>query len=300
MESLNSLKPMLLSEVLEPFDDKDYIYELKFDGFRTIIHVNTKEIHILSRNGHDVTKLYPELKSICNLVKKETIFDGEIISFKDGIPSFSNLQRRNVLKDISKIEALSKKAPIAFVAFDILYEGKSLTELPLLKRKKILDKYDETDFFVKTKFVIKDGKKLFKRVVDLGLEGIVAKKKDSLYYPGMRTKDWIKIKNFKDGIFLIGGYTVNKLTASLLLGQRRDKNLYYVGKVSIGLDSELYKKVAKLKKRTSSPFKDHKDEGEIYVLPKLNCEVEFTEWTDSKHLRHPIFKREVRKDESND
>lgn len=279
---------MLLKEVDKPFNDKNYIYELKFDGIRAIIYVSKDQIIITNRHGVDITRLYPELKSIMKIVgNKKVVFDGEIVTFDKGVPSFSKLQLRSHLKDINKINKLCSDTPVAFIAFDILYENKELLNLKLTERKKILNKYKDTDYFIKSKVYI-DGIKLFDRVKKLNLEGIVAKENESLYIPGKRVYSWLKIKNFKVGNFLIHGYIKNKDKYSLLLGEYKNNKLYYVGKVSVIEKNEILKMVVKSKKYANI-FVNSNEEG-IYVEPLYKIKVHYMERTDTNMLRQPFVK----------
>ena len=174
-------EPMKLKEIDKPFNSNDYIFELKFDGIRAIIFASKDNIKIQSRNRQDLTFLFPELDTIKNLVDKNVIFDGEIVAFENDRYSFSKIQKRLHLKSKDKILRASKEDPITFVVFDILYENKDLTNLSLLERKKYLKKYKDTDYFIKTKTIHKDGIKFFESVKKLNLEGIIAKKKNGKY-----------------------------------------------------------------------------------------------------------------------
>ena len=118
--------PMLLSEVKKPFDDQDYLFELKYDGIRALIFASPKEVIIKSRNNYDITYLYPELQSIKNIVKTKCIFDGEIVLMENDSPSFLALQKRANLKQKNKIFEQSQTNPVIFMVFDILYENKNL------------------------------------------------------------------------------------------------------------------------------------------------------------------------------
>ncbi len=289
-------EPMLLSEQAYPFDDDGYMFELKFDGIRALVHASPKNVRIFSRRGNDITSQYPELQNIRELVKDKTIFDGEIVSFESGKPSFSKLQNRNLLKDKTKIATMSKEEPVAFIAFDCLCKGsKDLTTTPLIERKKVLEEFLDTDFFIKTRYVFKDGKNLFQKVVKMRLEGIIAKRSDSLYEIGVRTKDWIKIKNYKKGTFVIGGLVDNKLKTSLLLGEWRGLDFKFVGKVSIMRDIPLYKNLKRIKGIKTSPFSDYEEKNVKYISPNISCEVAYIERTPSGHLRQPVFKKESEK-----
>ncbi len=290
-------QPMLLKEIPKPFDSKDYIYEIKYDGIRAIVFASPKEVKVQTRNKIDVTNTFPELQLIKNIVKDNTIFDGEIVAFKDDLPTFSKLQERNRLKNKHKILSLSKEDPVTFVCFDILYhKQKDLRNLSLLERKNILEEYPDNEVFMKDKYIQEYGKKLFKSVKELNLEGIIAKKKDSIYEINTRTDNWLKIKNFKKEIFYIGGYidNLNSNTISLLLGEYRHNKFYFVGKVAMGKKRKLYLKIKNLKVNQKSPFTDY--EGECnYIKPIYRCKIFYIERTNNNHLRQPIFKEEINK-----
>ncbi len=284
----NNLKigPMLLKEVDKVFDDKNYIYEVKFDGIRALIHVSKNSFKIVSRGGKDITENYPELKEIQKVVgNKKVIFDGEIIALDKGKPSFQLLQSRSHLKNISL--EIQNKIPVYYMVFDIIYENKELIDLSLQERKKYLDKYPDTDIFIKTKSY-DEGKKLFKRVKELNLEGIVAKEKNSLYIPNKRVDTWIKIKNIKDAEFYIHGYVFNKEKYSLLLGEYRGNELYYVGKVSVMPDKDIIK-IVKKQKKVKNKFKNYEESG-IFIEPKIQVTITFLEKTKEGKLRHPALK----------
>ena len=256
--------PMLLKEVDKPFDSQDYLYELKFDGIRILTFVSPTHFKIISRNGLNLTSLFPELKNIQKQVTKPVIFDGEIVSFNDNnLPSFFKLQKRIRLKNKSKVTYYSKEEPVIFVAFDILYENKDLIKLPLIKRKEILNKYEDTEYFIKSKYILAKGRSLYKEIKKINLEGIIAKKINSSYQINVRTDDWVKIKNYQKDIFYVGGYQDNKsdFTITLLLGEYRNNLFYYVGKVTLGKKKAFYKDILKEKKENKSYFVDYQKEA---------------------------------------
>lgn len=282
----NAFTPMLLKEVSKPFNDKNYLYELKFDGIRAIVKVNKKCIKIVNRHNKDITHLFPELASIKDIVKNNCIFDGEIVAMEEGYPSFLKLQHRIHLKDKPKIKYQSIHNPIVFIAFDILYKDKNLDQLPLIERKKVLDSFKENDSFLKSRWIEEKGISLYKYVKKVKLEGIVAKKKDSVYEINKRSLSWLKIKNFKKDTFLIGGYQKNKNNSlSLLLGKYINKEFIFVGKVMLSPKRALYERVLKQKKINKSPFKEEIEA--IYIKPTLSCLVSYSEMTQSGHLRQP-------------
>jgi len=284
------LSPMLLKEVSKPFNDKNYIYELKYDGIRALIYASNKEFKIITRNGNNVASIYPELKSIQKIVgKHKVIFDGEIIAFHNNKPSFRELQKRSHLKNKSKINKMIEEIPVLFVAFDILYLDKDLTNLELMKRKKILNSFKDSDYFRKT-IIYDDGLELFKHIKKLGLEGIVAKQKTSKYIPNKRVDNWVKIKNFKKEHFYIHGFVKLKDKYSLFLGKYKNKKLTYVGKVSVTSDNQTLKQV-KLLKKVSNKFDNFNEVGN-YVDPKYKILVHYMERTDNETLRQPFIKSE--------
>lgn len=285
-------KPMLLKEVTKPFDSELFLYELKFDGRRAIIHVSPELIKIFSRNGFDVTYLYPELHEIKKLVKQEMIFDGEIVLFEDGIPNFSKLQMRSQTKSTIRIDYFSKNIPVCFMVFDCLYSGSDISNKTLLERKKVLNKFKDMDYFIKVNYVLKEGIKLFKRVKIVNFEGIVAKRIDSLYETDTRSEDWLKIKNLKEETFYVGGYVDKEKIAmvSLDLGEFKNNKLYFVGRVMLSKKHSLYQKILKEKIKKVSPFCDYNDKETTYIKPCYTCKVSYLERTKSNKLRQAVLR----------
>lgn len=283
--------PMLLKEINEVINSKDYLYEIKYDGIRALMFVNTDTLKIISRNKKDITYLYPELKSVKELFNENVILDGEIITMHKNKVSFEKLQERSHLKDISKIAWYQEHSPVIFVAFDILYKGKDLTKLPLTERKKILEEIGENDYLIKSK-VYDDGQKLFDTVKKLNIEGIVAKKKDSIYEINTRSYSWIKIKNYKKSIFIVGGYETKKSNyISLKLGEYKNNKLIYIGSASLIKSNPLYNKIITSKKVKKTTF-DNYDENIIYIEPTIKCRVKYIEKTKNGQLRQPVIMKE--------
>lgn len=283
------LSPMLLKEIDKPFNDNNYIYELKYDGIRTLMYVSTNIFKLITRNGNDVAKIYLELKTVQNIVgKHKVIFDGEIVAFKNGKPSFSELQHRNNLKNAKTIENKITEIPVCFVVFDIIYLDKDLTNLELMERKNILNNFSDTDIFIKTK-MYDDGLKLFSHIKKIGLEGIVAKQKSSKYICGKRVVTWVKIKNFKKQYFYVYGYSKLKDKYALYLGEFKNKKLYPVGKVSVMKNNDVLKLVKKQKK-INSTFIDS-NENITNVEPINKILVHYLERTENNTLRQPFIKK---------
>ena len=279
------LRPMLLKEEEKVVQDKEFLYEIKFDGIRALIYVSKNSFKILSRKGNDLTNKYPELKEIQKIVgDHQVIFDGEIIATNNGLPSFSLLQQRNRIKKV--IDEIIEEIPVTFIAFDILYDNKNLMSESLLNRKKILEKYNDTNYFIKSK-VYDNGINLFKMIKKVGLEGIVEKKKNGLYFEGERTFDWIKVKNIKVDNFLVHGYLEKTNTYSLLLGEHKNNKLKYVGKVSINKKHEIMNTLKKMKK-TNNQFVNF-DEKATYIIPIKKVRIHYLERTNSGMLRHAVL-----------
>lgn len=283
-----TLSPMLLEEIKKPFNDPNYLYEIKFDGFRALIYINRETIIIKSRNGIILNDIFPELINIKNIIKNPCILDGEIVYLENGKPNIKPLQERMRTKNKIKSKNLQEKYPAVFICFDILYNGKDLTNTPLIKRKHILDKFKENEVFQKTKFFLEKGKELFKFIKKENLEGIVAKEINSKYYFGKRESVWLKIKNIQSDYFYIGGYSQNKNnTISLYLGEKRKNKLYFVGKISVSNKKEIYFQVLKAKLHKKSPFQDYEDKNCNYIKPRIDILVHYTEKTSNNMLRHP-------------
>lgn len=283
------LSPMLLKEIDKPFNNNNYIYEIKYDGIRTLMYISANTFKLITRNGNNVARTYPELKTIQSIIgKHKVIFDGEIIAFKDSKPSFSELQHRNNLKNIKTIESKIKEIPVCFVVFDIIYLDKDLTNLELLARKRILNSFPDTDIFIKTK-MYDNGLKLFSNIKRIGLEGIVAKQKTSKYICGKRVDNWVKIKNFKKEYFYIYGYTKLKDKYALYLGEFKNKKLYPVGKVSV-MENNNVLKLVKKQKKINNTFIDA-NENITYIEPINKILVHYLERTENSTLRQPFIKK---------
>lgn len=284
------LNPMLLYEVSKPFDNKDYIFELKFDGIRALIFINKGKIIIKSRRGIILNDIYPELLDIKNLSEDVCIFDGEIVLIKNGKPSFSKLQERMKLKNDVLISHMKENEPVVFVCFDILYKNKDLTTTKLIKRKEILNKFQDSNVFMKSLYVENNGIKLFDFVKKEGLEGIIAKKKASFYTYGKRTDAWLKIKNYRVEDFYVCGYIKNKNdTLSIILGELKNNKYYTVGKVLMGNKNPLYKKIIK-ENKVDNYLENYKELNSFFIKAKYKIAINYLERTKNNYLREPRIK----------
>jgi bifunctional non-homologous end joining protein LigD len=308
------IKPML-AEISKPFDDDNFLFEIKFDGTRTIAYIDKKkkEVRFLNRRGFWFEDRYPEMKDLWQDVDAEkAILDGELVVFKEGKPDFYLLAEREHVGEKTRAEILSKINPATYVVFDILHlDGKDLVDLPLIKRKKILEKIvRESERVLISVFVVGEGRKFFEEVKAKELEGVMAKKLNSTYQIGKRSKDWLKIKVLNTLDCIICGYTLGegkreKYFGALLLGAWHEGKLKYLGRVGTGWEEKDLEEITAILKKIEigkNPFDVFEEEPAIlekvkWVEPKLVCEVEFMELTEDLKLRAPSFKR-LREDKS--
>lgn len=286
--------PMLIGHEVEPFDDENYIFELKLDGIRTLLYLDEQQTIIKNKRNKDVTDLYPELKNIHLNTKKRCVLDGEIVVFKNGKPCFSDIQKRSLMTDPIKIMFVMKNIPVEVDVFDILYyDQKELFNLPLMERKKILtEKIKEGHGLSISRYVEKDGIAFYNLVMYNQLEGIVGKRKDSLYFEGIRTKDWKKIKYMKDEDVIICGYEEEEgIVKSYILASYDKHHLLYRGKVSLGISNEEKKMVQKFEQtHQRSPLFSLNSTNIHWIKPLLVGTVHYMELTKNNHFRQPVWK----------
>lgn len=289
--------------------DEDWAYEMKWDGIRAVVHIDGPEVRLMSRNGNDLTATYPDLvEELTDVVDAESaILDGEIVALdKQSRPNFGLLQQRMGLTKKLEVEQAAKDVPVHLMLFDVLaLGGTSQRKEPYEARREVLrsviTEVDKGRVQVPPAF---DGEfaAAFKSSSDLGLEGVVAKKRDSTYTLGRRSRSWIKVKHSRMQDVVIGGWRRGNGRraggiGSLLLGiPGEDGILGYIGRVGTGFgDKELDTLKMRLDKipRKTSPFDDvprTDSTGARWVSPRLVGEVEFTEWTATNRLRHPTWR----------
>jgi bifunctional non-homologous end joining protein LigD len=296
------VEPMKAVLVDKPFDRSGWIFEEKYDGIRAITYIHDGTLEILSRNQKPMTMRYPELADIPKWVDaKEAILDGEIIVLnKRGTASFSDLQSRFGVTDISVIEKLGKSQKIMYFVFDLIYvDGLDLMPARLLDRKAILTKIvQKHDVFRVAPHTSGNGIARFRDAERRHLEGIMAKNGDS-HYEQRRSTEWLKIKTTMRQEAVIVGYTKpqgnREYFGALHLGLYDGKRLVSVGKVGTGFDRTLLKEIYDLMqplKTNNVPFAEKPSglpESVQWLKPKLVCEIKFTERTKNGDFRHPAF-----------
>lgn len=286
------MRAMLIQKEEAPFDDEDYIYELKLDGVRCLAYIQDGKVEFRNKRNMNLTKKFPELQQIGKQVKGTCILDGELYVYRDGNIDFFEIQKRVLMSDQFKQRLASKESPATYTAFDILYlNGKLLVDEPLMKRKKLLQKtIKENDRMNITRIIEKEGIALYELTKKQNLEGIVAKKKDSLYYPDKKTKDWIKCKNLLDDDFIIIGYIPKeKGIVSLVLAQYEQEKLRYMGHVTMGVSLPYLLSHSKPTKDSPSLQLPSNHEHAIWITPYLVGTLKYMERLEHG-LRQPIFK----------
>lgn len=293
------IHPMLATLVDDPFSDPEWIFETKWDGFRSVCFVKNGEARFVSRNQIEMTRQYPELARVGEQVaSKEAILDGEIVALdKDGMPRFQLLQPRVGRK--SSLDALRGHGHIVYYVFDLLYvDGYDLMPCPAVERKALLQKILKPASFIKlSEHISGDGQAFFKEIEKFHLEGMIAKRANSPYVQ-KRSRDWLKVKTIQRSEVVIGGYTEPRGSRSnfgaLVVGLYRGHDLHYVAHAGGGFNqrtlAEIYKLMQPLKTK-ASPFVDAPKTNEPvqWIKPKLVAEVKFSEWTADYRLRHPVF-----------
>ena len=280
------LQPMLATLTDAPLDDKGWIFEDKYDGFRMVAKIDGGKVTLYSRNGKIISDSYIEVAKALEDVKGNAVIDGELVALdEEGVSHFQLLQN-----------ALRHKARLLNLMFQ---DGDDLRGCELLERKKrlksILPRHKLIEF---SRHRPKSGTEFFEEAERKGLEGIMAKRADSKYLSGVRTDDWLKIKTSKRQEVVIAGFTAPKRTrpffGALALAVRQKNSWRYIGHVGAGFThktlEELHGKLVKLK-CPKSPFSTKvKDEAvTTWVKPSLVAEVKFTEWTGSGEMRHPVY-----------
>ncbi|CAA9888689.1 Bifunctional non-homologous end joining protein LigD (fragment) [Candidatus Methylobacter favarea] len=282
---------MLAKETEEPFDDKDWIFETKWDGYRAIAELNKADVKLYSRNGNLFNAAYPEVIDALAQMAIDAVIDGEIVVMDEaGNPNFQLLQHYGE----------DRAHPIYYYVFDGLkINGQSVMQLPLLERKeKLRTLLKESDIIKYSDPIEEQGKAMFALAGEKNREGIMAKKADSRYLPGRRTANWLKIKYHKTMDAIIGGFTEpageRKYFGALVLGLKQGDTLEYIGHTGSGFNASLLKKIYEQLQPLitfQSPFDERVKTNTpvTWVKPAIVCEVKFTEKTRDGKLRHPFL-----------
>ena len=287
------IKPMLATLIEEPFDHPDWIFEMKWDGYRAVAECRDGDVSLYSRNGISFNQKYPPIREALRKFSFEAVLDGEIVVVDDrGYPDFQMLQ------DYRK----SGSGHLLYYIFDLLYfAGHDLTNLPLVRRKELLKKILPSVPNVKfSDHVGKEGVLFFKVVKDKGLEGIIAKHSQSAYRMGRRSRQWLKVKTHLTQEGVIAGFTrprgSRKHLGALVLGVYKGDELTYIGHTGGGFGAETLREIREkleplIRKRCPFRVEPQTNTEVTWVKPELVCEVLFHGWTDEGIMRQPVFLR---------
>ncbi len=304
----HAIRPMLATIIDKPFDDEDWLYEVKWDGYRAITYLDGKTVRLVSRNQNDLTAAYPELQAVPDYIQARTaILDGEIIALDEqGRSSFSLMQQRTgVGEGGRRIRRTRDDIPVVYYLFDVLYaDGYDVMQVDLEKRKQLLAMILRPNDLVRySDHYIGNGTALFEAAAQNGLEGIIAKRRRSCYEQ-RRSSDWLKIKIVKRQECVIGGYTdprgARENFGSVVLGLYDDRGrLIPVGQAGSGFTQQTHastwKKLHALE-TDRNPFfgKVESDRQVHFVKPELVAEIKFSDWTHEGQsggvkMRAPVF-----------
>lgn len=303
------IKPMLATAIDKPFNNKEWVFEVKWDGVRALAFERNDTGRLQSRNGNDITSTYPEVaealqRSLTGI--DSAILDGEIVVLdKNGHPDFQGHQSRMHIQNTREIEKLAQEIPATYYLFDILYHnGKNVEQSDYLERRQLLTQTIRPNEYIRiSDFIEERGIEMLQHTKKLNLEGIIAKKKSSPYQEGTRSRDWLKIKNIKTQDCVVVGYTEGlgrrkNAFGSLLLAiyNPLEKKFTFVGHSGSGFDDQsvklIYSKLEKIRIDTmpieSLPYKNR---NTVWVEPTFVAEIKFTGWTKDGIMRAPIFLR---------
>jgi bifunctional non-homologous end joining protein LigD len=296
----------MLAKTGKPFDSKDFFFEPKWDGLRAILFFHEGRIELQNRNLRDATGSYPELQNVKGGVRaKAAIIDGEVVVLaENGAPNFGHLQARFGVDDPKRVSLLAKTTPVTYVAFDLLHiDGQDTLTRPLVERKKRLKSIvKEGPYLLYGDHIEAEGTRFFKEATSRGFEGVIAKESQSQYVPGLRTENWVKIKQINTADCVVVGWSEGEgarapTFGSLILGAYDDAGqLKHVGNVGGGFSNialnDLKGKLSRIE-RSSATVEGSVDSPTpvTWVKPRLVVEVAYMALTNDRRLRFPRFKR---------
>ncbi|WP_028981609.1 DNA ligase D [Sporocytophaga myxococcoides] len=287
----HQIQPMMATLLEEPFNNKNWIFEIKWDGYRAVAEVNHTDVQLYSRNNNSFNQLFKPVLVELKKMGLQAVFDGEIVVLNN-----------NNIADFGLIQNYKRtgEGNLVYYVFDLLYlNGYDLTSLPLVKRKELLKQILPKNNVIRYNDHIKEaGVPFFEKAVQQGVEGIIGKKADSVYLRNKRSRDWVKIKTAQRQEAVIAGFTEprgsRKHLGSLILGAYENGKFVYIGHSGGGFDdtalNDIYERLVSLEIK-KAPFKNFpKLPGIIHwVKPELVCEIKFQEWTSEGLMRIPIF-----------
>jgi DNA ligase D-like protein (predicted ligase) len=293
----------MLAQTAQSFDSEEHYFEPKWDGMRCIAYLWSGKLELQNRNLTYVTRSYPELQELRTNVKSNVIIlDGEIVVLEKGLPSFDSLQNRFGVDDANQVRMLSRKIPTTYIAFDLLHlNGKDLIDKPLSERREKLARIiTNSPYLLLSQYVTSKGRAYYQNALKLGFEGVIAKRAESRYQIGVRSEDWLKLKQVRAMDCIIAGYTIgtglrsSTFGALVLAAYDQDGNLRHLGNVGTGFTDAAILRMMKLLKplrtKTKTVLGEVKAPAAIrWVKPQLVAEVGYMNKTREGKLRLPRF-----------
>lgn len=294
------MRPMLATAGALP-EGPGWAYELKWDGVRVLADRTPDGLRLTSRSERDVTDTYPELAGFGEQVA-DALFDGEVVAMDSGRPSFAALAPRMHVRNAAQARRIAAEAPVTFLVFDILrLYGVDLTDRPYGERRRTLERLDlgQGTWMIPPSF--DDGPATVRACREQSLEGVVAKRLNSVYRPGRRSPDWVKVKLMRKQEFLVCGFEQGsggraEQIGALVLGYHAGDGVHYAGQVGSGLGDAALRELDRLLKplrRADPPFAEELPQadrrGVIWCEPRVVVEVQFGEWTPAGRLRFPTY-----------
>jgi bifunctional non-homologous end joining protein LigD len=302
-EMPTTLRPMLAEAAKDLPSGRAWAFEFKWDGVRAIVFSQEGSVRVLSRSQEEVTGRYPELRAIARaLGSHAAVLDGEIVALgADGVPRFEQLQRRIGLNREADVRRGMQEVPVAYLAFDLLYlDGRGLMDRPYLERRRLLLELGLSGpHWQVPEHTVDDGEAVLAASRARGLEGVMAKRTDSPYEEGRRSRWWLKIKNRPGQELVIAGWVPGQgrregLPGALLVGYWDGSDFVYAGRVGTGFTETELERLARLMaplERRASPFgRGRPPAGARFLEPKLVGDFEFAEWTRAGQVRSAAYK----------
>jgi bifunctional non-homologous end joining protein LigD len=277
---------------------KDWIAQIKWDGVRVLTYANQEEVRLYNRKKNERTLHYPEITNINRYcTSRSVILDGEVIALgENGKPSFHEVMRRDGLRKLERLNMVAETVPIVYMIFDIIYlNGEWIHNKPFHERNQLLAEIITPNEHIQLVPSITEAEALFRAIKEQGMEGIVLKRTGSPYAIGKKRDDWLKVKNYRDLIAVIGGFTLGHNTVnSILLGlYDSDGRLHYVGHTGAGkMTVSDWKDLTKELKEIVAPYHPFKKKPQrhadaIWVRPEKTVKIKFAEWTEGRAMRQP-------------
>ncbi len=262
----------------------DFIHQIKWDGIRGLSVIENGAVSVFSKSGRDATAAYPELQALTKQMDaKQAVLDGEIVVFADGRPSFYHALKRSRVHS----PAMAAQYPVRYVVFDlVMLNGQDIRKEPIERRQMLLKSRFTASASIALADSFGEGEALFSLMKKKNMEGIVSKRRGSLYVAGKSHSDWFKTKTARKLLCAVTGVHFNEgQAASLSLGVYREGQLIPAGHVGTGVSQDDLKRMAEYAKREGTRM----GKDDILLEPRLTCWVRFAEWTPTMTLRHPVM-----------